>query len=275
MPDAALRIREYGDGGRPHLILIHGGPGAAGYLEPVARVLATSYRVIEPFQRGSGDRPLTVDRHIEDLLEGIRDRCGDRAPGLIGHSWGAMLALAYAAAHPERTGPIVIIGCGTFDHESRSHMTQTVESRIEGDTQNRLERLAVEIPDEDVRMRAIGDLLLPAYSSDPIENRVALARCDARAHRESWADMVRLQEEGRYPGAFSAIRSPVLMLHGDHDPHPGGMIRDGLARHIPHLEYRELPRCGHYPWLERQARAQFLAIMREWLYRHLCTSERC
>jgi hypothetical protein len=36
--------------------------------------------------------------------------------------------------------------------------------------------------------------------------------------------MIRLQDHGVYPAAFSAIRSPVLMLHGAVDPHPGRMI---------------------------------------------------
>ena len=32
-------------------MLLHGGPGVAGYLEPLARELADSFRVLEPFQR--------------------------------------------------------------------------------------------------------------------------------------------------------------------------------------------------------------------------------
>ena len=48
-----MRIREYGSAG-PMVVLLHGGPGAPGYMAPVARELADSFRVLEPLQRGSG-----------------------------------------------------------------------------------------------------------------------------------------------------------------------------------------------------------------------------
>ena len=88
---------------------------------------------------------------------------------------------------------------------------------------------------------------------------------DARSNKEVWDDVVQLQEAGTYPAAFSAIKSPVLMLHGAHDPHPGPMIRDSLLRHIPHLEYVELDRCGHDPWRERYGREEFFRVLRKWL----------
>jgi pimeloyl-ACP methyl ester carboxylesterase len=92
---------------------------------------------------------------------------------------------------------------------------------------------------------------------------------DVRAHEESWADMVRLQEEGVYPAAFAAIHSPVLMLHGAYDPHPGELIRAGLVPYLPQLEYREWERCGHKPWFEREVREEFFAVMHTWLLGHL------
>jgi len=41
-------MRTYGISG-PIVIVLHGGPGAAGYLAPLARGLAESFRVLEPF----------------------------------------------------------------------------------------------------------------------------------------------------------------------------------------------------------------------------------
>ncbi len=66
-------------------------------------------------------------------------------------------------------------------------------------------------------------------------------------------------------GVFAAITSPVLMLHGSYDPHPGKMIRDSLTPHLSEFEYREFERCGHSPWLERFAREDFFATLRSWL----------
>ena len=76
---------------------------------------------------------------------------------------------------------------------------------------------------------------------------------------------LRRQATGLEPQSFDAIESPVVMLHGDDDPHPGTMIRDTLLPHIPQLEYIGIPRCGHEPWRERHGREPFLTALRGWL----------
>jgi pimeloyl-ACP methyl ester carboxylesterase len=39
---------------------------------------------------------------------------------------------------------------------------------------------------------------------------------------------LRRQDDGIEPQAFAAITAPVLMIHGDDDPHPGVAIRETL-----------------------------------------------
>lgn len=258
-----MRIREYGTSGPP-VVLLHGGPAAQGYLAPVARGLADAFRVVEPFQRGSGDEPLTVARHVADLHELISRRGGPR-PAVVGHSWGAMLALAHTAAHPDDAVALVLIGCGTFDAASRDRMIAIREERTDDPLRRRLESLSETIPDPDERLRAMGNLMLPLYSYRPAAGASELEACDARAHRETWDDMLRLQDDGVYPDAFASIHVPVIMLHGAYDPHPGGLIRASLTPHVPQLEYHEWEQCGHYPWLERAVREDFFAVLRRWL----------
>jgi pimeloyl-ACP methyl ester carboxylesterase len=77
--------------------------------------------------------------------------------------------------------------------------------------------------------------------------------------------MIRCQEEGIYPQAFTLINSPVIMLHGKYDPHPGKMIRDKLKLYIPQLEYREFEKCGHSPSKEKYAKDDFFQVMCAWL----------
>lgn len=240
-------------------------------MAPVARSLATEFRVLEPFQRGHGDQPLSVSRHIEDLHTLLVTRSKGSLPALVGSSWGAMLALAYAAEQPGTAGPLVLIGCGTFDTSARSRLDENLAGRIDDDLQHRINAVAKSIPDPDRRLRKIGDLLLPAYSYDPIIDHLADVQCDAVAHRETWGDMLRLQANGIYPAAFAAIASPVLMLHGAVDPHPGPLIRDSLTPFVPQLEYHELQHCGHYPWLERHARDGFFEMLNGWLKKQLGT----
>lgn len=248
-------------------MVLHGGPGAPGYMAPLARELADSFRVLEPLQRGSGGPPLTVGAHVADLDALIEARCAGERPALVGHSWGAMLALAYAAERPGRVRSLALVGCGTFDAASRAQLQAALDERMGVVLRRSMEGLAQQHADPDERLRALGNLLLPLYSCEPTVSELESEACDARAHDETWQDMLRLQRTGVYPAAFAAIDVPVLMLHGAADPHPGQLIRASLERHLPRLEYREWPHCGHYPWLEKRVREDFFAALREWLVR--------
>jgi pimeloyl-ACP methyl ester carboxylesterase len=255
-------VREYGASG-PRVVLVHGGPGAPGYLEPVAWRLAASCRVTEPWQRGSGRERLTVARHVEDLHDLI-ERSGER-PAVVGHSWGAMLALCHAAAYPGDAASLVLVACGTFDRDSRAALAARIAERTDADLAQRLRELPRRVPHPDERLAALGELLLPAYSFEPTTRRLSCGPADARAHDETWSDMLRLQEAGVYPAAFSAIEAPVLMLHGADDPHPGRQILASLTPYLPAIDYREWERCGHYPWLEAHACDAFFAVLDAWL----------
>jgi pimeloyl-ACP methyl ester carboxylesterase len=172
-----------------------------------------------------------------------------------------MLALAYAAAHPASAGPIVLVGCGTFDTTARARMKAILDERLDDAARRAIAAAG--------SMNEIAALVEPVYLFDPVEE-VGGEACDDRAHGETWNDMLRLQAEGVYPAAFAAIESPVLMLHGAYDPHPGRLIRDSLAPHLRSLEYREFERCGHYPWIERGVRDEFLSVLRDWITRNRC-----
>jgi pimeloyl-ACP methyl ester carboxylesterase len=250
------------------VVAIHGGPAAAGDLEPLARELGERWRVLEPHQRGSGGVPLTVASHVQDLDDVIRARCAGQRPVLLGHSWGAMLALACAAAHPQTPAAVVLVGCGTFSHAAREAFDARLAARLTTPDRDALAQ-AVALEDGDRRLAALGRVMTAVYGHDLDRPGPAPERLDLRAHQESWSDMLRCQEQGLYPAAFAAVRAPLLMLHGDADPHPGMATRDDLREHMPQLEYRELSRCGHSPWLERQARGPFFEAMESWLRQHV------
>jgi pimeloyl-ACP methyl ester carboxylesterase len=159
-------------------------------------------------------------------------------------------------------------------------MKAIIEERMTDELRRRLERLQEDVADPSERLTRRLALTQSVYLFDPVEmNAVGEGDVppdadipgpfDSRAHTETWNDMLRLQEEGVYPAAFSAIKSPVVMLHGAYDPHPGWMIRASLLPHLPQLEYREWERCGHSPWLEKAVRDEFFAVLRDWLTRRI------
>ena len=174
-----------------------------------------------------------------------------------------MLALAYAAAHPRRVKAIVMISSGTFDRAARNRMTSIQAERTDDNARRRLDQLREQFSND--RLRSQGKLIQELDSYEPIPTDAEFGVVDKRAYQETWQDMMQLQEQGVYPSAFASIREPVIMLHGDYDSHPGGMIRASLEPHIPQLEYREWKRCGHYPWREKVVRNEFVAVLREWV----------
>src|SRR5262249_57529220 len=96
-------------------VMLEGGRGAPGAMAGLAMTLAPEFEVWEPLQRRSGEVELTVDRHVADL----RAVAPDTAT-IVGHSWGAMLGLSYAACHPSSVGALALVGCGTYDETSRA-----------------------------------------------------------------------------------------------------------------------------------------------------------
>ena len=174
-------------------------------MAPLGRCLAkASFRVLEPFQRRSGGEPLSVHRHVSDLARFLAAEAPGSVPAIVGHSWGAMLALCFGCEFPELVTALVLIGCGTFDEAGRAEYKARVAARTPGDFEAKLERISTEIEDPDERLRCIGDLLLPVYSHAPTVQTMERIRCDAAGHLESWKDMLRLQAEGILPARFAA-----------------------------------------------------------------------
>ncbi len=109
--------------GQPWLVL-HGGPGSGGNPGLLQPFDPARHRAILPDQRGSGrSRPRgstrrnTLDTLVGDL-EALRHHLGVVRWSVLGGSWGATLALRYAARHPEAVEHLVLRG--TFDAQPRT-----------------------------------------------------------------------------------------------------------------------------------------------------------
>ncbi len=266
-----IRVRRHGEA-EPTVVVLHGGPGAPGSAAPLARALAErGVGVLEPLQRRAGTVALTVDRHVEDMLAVAPHRAV-----YVGWSWGAMLALSFAAAHPTRVAAIVLVGCGTFHEDERRDYKQRVADLLGEDGRAReaaLRGRMAEAEDEAIRDALVGELGSLFMAAETVEPLAAPSLgddlpVDGAGNRETWDDVLRLQAEGIEPQRFAGIDAPVLMLHGDTDPHPGRGTCERLRPLLPQLEYVEFPRCGHEPWNERHARQPFLATLLAWIRAH-------
>src|SRR6266542_3900438 len=99
-----LRVPEERHEAARTVVFLHGGPGMDHrYLVPAAAPFTDAFRCVLYDQRGDGASVLervtveTVDvaRYVEDL-DVLRTELGLERLTLVGHSWGASLALHYA-----------------------------------------------------------------------------------------------------------------------------------------------------------------------------------
>jgi len=113
----SARLRYLMKGSNPKLIVLHGGPGIGyEYLEPeLTKITANSPGVAFYDQRGSGlstgaETPsfLNMPQYVADL-ESVRLSLECDRPILIGHSFGGLLALYYAIAHPGRVAGLLLL----------------------------------------------------------------------------------------------------------------------------------------------------------------------
>jgi pimeloyl-ACP methyl ester carboxylesterase len=116
-----LHYRDWGGAGQP-IVLLHGLASSARIWDLVAPRLTRSGRVIAVDQRGHGLSAKPDDGY--DYTSIVADVAGlvqalDLAPPVVvGHSWGASVALAYAAATPGCPGAVLVDG-GIIDMQAR------------------------------------------------------------------------------------------------------------------------------------------------------------
>ena len=119
-----MHIRNWGGGGRP-VVLLHGLASTCRIWDFVGPLLAQDFSVIAVDQRGHGDsgKPeqgydfASVGQDVARMLEGR----GIQSPVLVGHSWGADVALELAVARPDLLQGIVFVDGGTIDASARYH----------------------------------------------------------------------------------------------------------------------------------------------------------
>ena len=107
----------------PLLVILHGGPGASetALFRAFNASLEASYTVVYWDQRGAGrsynrsipPASMTIDRFVADLdelVETLLARFGKRRLVLLGHSWGSLVGVLYAARHPAKVAAYVGVG---------------------------------------------------------------------------------------------------------------------------------------------------------------------
>ncbi len=266
--------------GKPALV-VHGGPGsgctprARQYFDP------ERYRVVLFDQRGCGrstphasdpatDLRHNTTHHLVADMERLRERLSIDNWLLYGGSWGSMLILAYAQAHPERVTEAVISsvtttrrseidwlyrGAGQIFPEAWHAFREAVPEAAGPTEVIAAYARRMESPDPDVRERATAawcaweDAVLsmeanpgPApYSSRPGRAQQALVRiCSHYFSHGAW-----LRENQLIDEAHRLAGIPAVLIHGRFDL--GGPLITAweLDRAWPEAELTVIEDAGH------------------------------
>jgi proline iminopeptidase len=248
------------------LVLLHGGPGGSDQLQPVAEMVDDLVRVHRYEQpgcgRSTGGPPYTVERWLDDL-ELLRKHWEHPQWIVFGHSFGAELALAYAAALPSRTRAIIYMSClpavlpGKRGEEEfranraariaeplRARFVELRRLRDEGG-ENWTPTLATEL----ARIGLAAEFGDPASAALHVDVMIKSTRpVNEEINKTLGEDFRRYAIKDEFLASMQRIGCPALVLHGDRDLRPM-WAAEGLAERLPNARLVTLP-SGHFPWLE-------------------------
>lgn len=257
------------------IVLLSGGPGLnVDYVLPIAQFLPSGHRSIAFEQRGTGrSRPqafdpasLTLHTVVQDL-EALRVRLQQDRLTLLGHSWGGMLAMAYAAAHPDRVDRLILVGSGGPTLEFTQWFGTNIEARLRPEDIELREywRAAAKngVGPAKASIEAL-KAIMPGYFFD---RKAGLAFAsgfkDGQLHPDVnerlFADM-RKHYDSRE--GLKKLKRPVLIIQAHQDP-IGDKTAEDIHAVIAGSKLVYINRCGHFPWIEqpeafRKAIAEFL-----------------
>jgi pimeloyl-ACP methyl ester carboxylesterase len=226
------------------LIALHGGPGnSSDYMVSLEQLASAEFAVVTYDQRGTGQSTepsegYAMHSYMADL-EAVRQAVAAETVHLLGHSWGGLVALRYAAAHPQRVRSIILMGSGVLTPEA-----------AQAGQANKAQRI-VALQDQGVIPRTITALadLLPAYFSDPsfeMPDELKNMHYTPAVEQMTWAAL----DSYDFADGLGELDQPVLVLWGDDDPFGMAYLeatRDALP--AARVEVVVLEGCGHY-WHE-------------------------
>ena len=240
-------------------VVVHGGPGAGSYgLEHLGlQPLESTLQLIYLDQRGSG-RSASSPRHnyalarqVQDLEE-LRQRLGLRQWVLLAHSFGGVIAAAYAQRYPEHVQALVLVNAVLNPTASLESMVHYGDSLLPAAARPQLPPAAPLPQRLGAMMQALGQqklLYQLQYATDTAAARASRVVQQQPNNRDFAAHVFDFPDYGRdYGPATATLGMPVLVLAG-HDDYTAGP-RAYQAWHFPQQRVVVLP--GRHNLLQEQ-----------------------
>jgi len=259
----------------PPVVFLHGGPGQGSeHFEALGgRILERELRVVYFDQRGSGlsERPVNGDYAIAtmvDDVEALRRELGTPKIVVMGHSFGAVLALEYAAKYPTVTSHVIIVA-GLWDTQVQcplrlarfAQLRPDVYERARNDTLapdgSRRNECVIELRarnglGDDRRLFDLQTMFVDSALARRLDS-VNTARHVVYGWEVNRAVMAAGLERYRFT-RFEALTMPALVIAGKHD---GASMPAGLrplSEKLPHARYVEFENSGHFVYLDEPDR---------------------
>ena len=258
------------------LVIVHGGPGAShDYFLPHLIPLARTNRLVFIDERGSGrseklDDPkqYTVEGMVADL-EAVRRALALGRINLLGHSFGGVVAQAYALEHPDQLKHLVL--ASTFHStkalndvfvKMKEKMSPELRARIDA-----MEKAGLYGQGKDYRKgRYTDDYMTAAWGEgyfpylyqrkpDAGYDPLATGSMSWDLYREMWGSHGEFVIDGNlksveYADRLPSIKVPTLITVGDHDESDPSIARD-MNRLIKGSKLVVLPDSGHMTFVDQ------------------------
>jgi proline iminopeptidase len=260
-PDHAMAWNEIGDG--PTVLVVHGSYDSVLYTALGEMLAAQGRHVVLYDQRGAERSPLTersdqtlhIDRFMEDL-DALRAELG-AAVDVLGHSWGATLAMLYAARYPRGVRKLILANMGPFTESMRAVYRANTERMTAPGLRStwksvndayRAARRAGLVPPEldEALIRHWAPVIF--HDSDNAERFVELYLASGGWRRHA-PDARGLPREAPLDAA-GTVTAPTLILYGSNDYEPI-MQAYMLQERIAGSRVVMLDECGHMPWWDQ------------------------
>jgi pimeloyl-ACP methyl ester carboxylesterase len=253
------RLHVDADGQGPVLLLAHGFGGSARNFLPQARALRDQYRVLRWDARGHArsEAPDDPDRYEADCFVAdagqVLDESGATRAVVGGLSMGAVTALHFSLAHPERVRALVL---ASFPAEPGSPhgisgIALALADAIERDGLEAAGRRFVWGPDAGLDERAAA-LVRQGFLEHPPHGLVHTLR----------RYVARFSAPDDLAADLRALGVPVLVVAGEHDA-GSRPPSERLAVLLPQARLVVVEDAGHVVNLHQPAR--FNAVLSDWL----------
>ncbi len=230
-----------------------------GYL---AETISHKVGVVEALQTKN-----TIEELVDELKITIEENCTETCV-LVGHSWGAWLSYILTVKHPQLVRKLVLVGSGPFKTKYVSNLQNTRMERMSKCQKDRLNYLISEFykddnGSKDSILKELGELMEVVDTYEPLKiyDREVMIKVDDNMFKNVWDEAAKLRKSGELLEMGRGIHTPVLIIHGEYDPHPIDGVIEPLEEVLQIDKVYKIKKCGHSPWKEKFAHNEFIDII--------------